>query len=132
MRFFLSILGIRIRNYIARFFREATRKKYGWRSDLTVVSGEQFCGRKVLILEMESFETTMLAHDHIYLRSSAGHNALTRFGVVPNEASMITLMITPSAIRILGLRETYRFLRDWKGQSMVDMSPTPAVEYKFF
>jgi hypothetical protein len=133
MKVFLDILGIRMRHFFAKLFREATRRKYGWRSDLAVVSGEFESKDKFLVIEMESFRNMIFAKGYSNLRSLAGYNALTRFGVVPDQGpSVVTLLLTPSAVWAMGLIETFKFLKDWKGQSMVDLSPEPVVRYKFF
>lgn len=61
------------------------------------------------------------------IRREVGQNILQTFGLT-NDPPVIVLVLLPSTVKKLGLKSTYDFIKEWKGQSLVE--DKIAVVYK--
>lgn len=125
----IKVLGSRLKAVMARASRAYVRAKYGPKSDVCIVAG--YPGGMV------GFYTSLtsqiipceIAHS---IRRTVGDNILRIHGLPLSGAPVphITLILTPPAMWRLGAKGTWRFLRDWRGDSKV--GELVVVKYSIF
>lgn len=122
MKTLIKFIRLQILSVITGVLKRYTVYKYGNKSDICIITGYKQNKEKVL-----SFQTSntggLIAFDKKEksrrLRRFVGENILTIFGP-PEEneiAPNIVLYMSPSAIATIGLFNSIKFCRDWKGNS---------------
>jgi hypothetical protein len=103
---------------LARGSRAYIKTKYGPKSDVCIVAG--YPGKMIGLYTSQT--TKVLRPDQSdHIRRVVGESIFRMYGLPAAGASVprVVLVITLSAMRVLGFRRAWKLIREWRGDSKV-------------
>lgn len=123
----INILLRKLHDAIVKIIEAYVLEKYGSRTKVCFLYSE----KNTCMFKMDQAQGQATGNRNI-VRYSCGQNMLMTFGLpkTDKDIPVVYLVVFPSAIRVMGIRETLKLIKDWPGQSYV--ATIEVVRYKLF
>ena len=115
-----KIIRLKILNVYRNLYKSYIRDRYGITGDICFIYSHD---KKGLFYMTDTTRGVSPPSDKAcaYIRKICGENKLLEYGIPHPDQQTPQLVLVPtlSMIRVLGIRDFYKFMKDWKGDSRV-------------
>jgi hypothetical protein len=128
----LKEIRLKCLNAYRSFYKTYTRDKYNITGDICFVYSDD--GKRLFFMT-DTTQGVCMPSDKagIYIRKLCGANKLNEYGPPMPEQIVPQLVLVPtlSMLKVLGVKNFIKFIKDWEGDSKIGKGPKEIVVLKY-